>query len=451
MSDLLRDSNEFVPLLNAACDGLLDDQQFEELATALDADASLRKLFASHVQLLTDMQLLGRAEKAYHDGLLRVQAELPKQPPLISPIFISNSYSPAQTEFGFFASGWPVAYLAATVIMGIGLTIAAVVCVSRPTMVVEHPKPTMEQPSPLTPQVEIVGRITGMLDCVWGRDGERENLKSAIRKLKSPVTLGDAFALRSGLLEITYDTGAKVILQGPVAYGVESKNGGFMSVGRLTGKVTTADAKGFFVRTPTATITDLGTEFGVEVSREGHTISHVFRGSVKLEPITVNGGMPAESRILHANESAEVAKTGDHGSLTVQPMTVDPATFVRAGELPKLADDLRLKPSHRWQKFSEQLRKEPSLLAYYDFQLKQGEPSVLPNVAANGDKSFRRHRRNATWTTGRMPGKHALLFNGPNDRVRRQSESEARQSDFGDVGLHLFGRRRPGRGRSSHE
>ena len=39
----------------------------------------------------------------------------------------------------------------------------------------------------------------------------------------------------------------------------------------------------FTVRTPTATVTDLGTEFGVEVSKDGYTMSHVFRGSVKLQ------------------------------------------------------------------------------------------------------------------------------------------------------------------------
>ena len=37
-------------------------------------------------------------------------------------------------------------------------------------------------------------------------------------------------------MEITYDTGAKVILQGPVTYSVEG-NGGYLAVGKLTGKM----------------------------------------------------------------------------------------------------------------------------------------------------------------------------------------------------------------------
>ena len=40
-------------------------------------------------------------------------------------------------------------------------------------------------------------------------------------------------------MEITYDTGAKVILQGPVTYEVESKDGGYLSLGKLTARVET--------------------------------------------------------------------------------------------------------------------------------------------------------------------------------------------------------------------
>ena len=38
----------------------------------------------------------------------------------------------------------------------------------------------------------------------------------------------------------------------------------------------------FSVRTPTAIVTDLGTEFGVEVERSGTTRSHVFQGRIEL-------------------------------------------------------------------------------------------------------------------------------------------------------------------------
>ena len=62
-----------------------------------------------------------------------------------------------------------------------------------------------------------------MVDCQWERSEIRaQNLsagrgiarpQSRIPNPKSLVSLGDKFALSSGLMEITYDTGAKVILR----------------------------------------------------------------------------------------------------------------------------------------------------------------------------------------------------------------------------------------------
>ena len=164
------------------------------------------------------------------------------------------------------------------------------------------------------------------------------------------MSLGDQFALASGLMEITYDTGAKVILQGPVTYEVESKDGGYLSLGRLTAKLE-RKAKGsnpqslipnpslstnhyplFTLKTPTALVTDLGTEFGVEVNEEGDTTSHVFRGSVRLQEVSANGTAERVARVLHENQSARVTNSGSRG-IAVLALFDKPANFIR--EMPK--------------------------------------------------------------------------------------------------------------------
>jgi hypothetical protein len=154
------------------------------------------------------------------------------------------------------------------------------------------------------------------------------------------------------------------------------------------------------------------------VRQDGNTTSHVFRGSVKLEPIGTNGGTLAESHILHANESAQVAKTANNGTFLVQPTVIDPTTFVRSAQLSEAASRLRFEAFHRWQAYSREVRRDPSLVAYYDFQPMPGAPAVLRNVAANGDRSRDGTVENATWVSGRMTGKHALSFRGPGDCVR---------------------------------
>ena len=62
----------------------------------------------------------------------------------------------------------------------------------------------------------------------------------------------------------------------------------------------------FSIRTPTATVTDLGTEFGVEVSKEGYTTSHVYRGLVRVQVTFKRWRSGRRAKVLHENESARV-------------------------------------------------------------------------------------------------------------------------------------------------
>ena len=63
------------------------------------------------------------------------------------------------------------------------------------------------------------------------------NPQSPISNQDLLVPVGAKYSLASGFMEITYDSGAKVILQGPCTYEVESALGGFLSVGKLTARV----------------------------------------------------------------------------------------------------------------------------------------------------------------------------------------------------------------------
>jgi hypothetical protein len=268
----------------------------------------------------------------------------------------------ASSAVSSFSSGWAAAYLAATAILGFGLLIASLVTVSHPVPVVKLDPPSATLGTAAT--TESVGRITGMVDCVWD-SGQR----SAISGQKSQstshdplatnhsVALGDTFVLRSGLLEITYNTGARVILQGPVTYEIDAPTGGFLSVGKLTARLEKkslpspvhgrgAGGEGsviadgihhsafstqhlFSVRTPTALVTDLGTEFGVEVKRDGESGVQVFQGTVRLS--TSGTGAVDRYETLEAGKSMWVKRGQQPGTYEiVAEETVRGATpFVR--------------------------------------------------------------------------------------------------------------------------
>ena len=65
----------------------------------------------------------------------------------------------------------------------------------------------------------------------------------------------------------------------------------------------------FVVRTPTATVTDLGTEFGVEVTQDGATESRVFAGAIKIVPVS-NQHASAKEQIVRAGSAVRVDGRG---------------------------------------------------------------------------------------------------------------------------------------------
>ena len=67
---------------------------------------------------------------------------------------------------------------------------------------------------------------------------------------------------------------------------------------------------------------------------------------------------------------------------------------------------------------------------------------MLLNVANNRDHALDGVVENATWSTGRMSGKHALLFQNPNDCVRLKLPQSTADLNAGHMGLF----RRPGLG-----
>jgi len=204
---------------------------------------------------------------------------------------------------------------------------------------------TAEKAEPKKEVAPVVGHISGMADCRWA-DPYLIPVNTRIRQ-------GTKFALASGLMEITYTTGAKVILQGPCTYEVESPHGGYLALGKLTAKVTggrrpvgstksqanhkSAISK-FVVRTPTALITDLGTEFGVEVDEQGITRSCVFEGSARVQLVAsfTSGQQQQEAVVIRENESVQVAKVDENRVrlVLITDSANNPPKFIR--KMPKV-------------------------------------------------------------------------------------------------------------------
>ena len=129
--------------------------------------------------------------------------------------------------------------------------------------------------------------------------------------------------MRRGLMEIEFTSGARVTLEGPASFTAESPMNAFLSQGKLTSCVPET-AHGFTVDTPGSQTIDLGTEFGLFVSQDGTTETHVFSGEVIVKPTSNNQD---QQEILLKNDMA--VRTGGAGK-KVSTLTAVPARFAHS-------------------------------------------------------------------------------------------------------------------------
>lgn len=87
--------------------------------------------------------------------------------------------------------------------------------------------------------------------------------------------------LKDGMLEIEFDYGATVVIEGPCEFTCKSDNQLFLNYGRVYARVP-QQATGFTVETSNARIVDMGTEFGVRVNVDRSTELHVMKGYTTL-------------------------------------------------------------------------------------------------------------------------------------------------------------------------
>ena len=324
--------DDLLSLLGSLCNGTITVEEKERLGLRMREEPDARRLYVKYLDLQSALLDLNTPVASDFDTLpptLLVGLDTIVGDDLsVEPHYDVNPPS----FFGFlgdachgttgYLSGHELTtgYIVATLLLGVVILNfymnyrqASPVATDRSPVQLEEITPSRNNAS--ESKATFVAHITSRGNCQWQSD------KST--PVTNHIAQGDVLSLKSGLLELVYDTGAHVILQGPCSYTVDSANGGFLHIGKLTAKLE-KDSKSqianqqtsnpqslipnplFFVRTPTATVTDLGTEFGVEVNKRGRTTSHVFRGMVELRAVSADGTPEGDAHLLHANQFASV-------------------------------------------------------------------------------------------------------------------------------------------------
>lgn len=253
----------------------------------------------------------------------------------------------------------------------------------------------------------LVGRLTRTVDAQWA---------NATGVISSNADLyAGPLHLTKGYAELYTENGTQVILQAPVELDLESPSQFLLRRGRITVHIqqTTSD---FVVRTPTASVVDFGTEFGVYVDDHLNTVTHVYQGQVELR----SGSNPLRFEQNLSLRQGQGGLVDPQGKL--KPKDNAAGHFMRSEEFGFHYLAAQGSAYYRWKAYSLQLSRDPDVAAYYTFEKKPDQADVLVNVAEstfgglNGRLRSAKGGRLPTWTQGRWPEKTALAF----DRTEHQ-------------------------------
>ncbi|MAX38324.1 MAG: hypothetical protein CME33_17360 [Gimesia sp.] len=129
-----------------------------------------------------------------------------------------------------------------------------------------------EQPVADLPYIATLTRAT---DCVWGGN--------APPKFSGQRLLSQDLFLEEGFAEFRFDTGVRLIIEGPTRIKMDSTCCATVSSGKVVLHGYEA-APEFALVTPQLTFHDIGTEYGAKIDADGEVDLHVFEGSVRVDP-----------------------------------------------------------------------------------------------------------------------------------------------------------------------
>ncbi len=331
--------SELTDLLYDLAENRLSEVKRARLEALLLADPDKQQRYLEYLLMISTLHRTGSERTNDYPGRSASNYFPPSdQADELAPILLDISSQATTSQVGL--GNLLFSYGVSAFLVAIALVVAGTWTWHRRDTVANRPTPTTGRSSTdlATP---CVGRVSGTVACLSAnpssppREGQR-------------VRLGDEYALVSGLMEITYDRGAKVLLQGPCTYRVDSAASGYLASGRITARVTKKHATSaasedvqypdpdaspptalslFAVRTPNALVTDLGTEFAVEVDTMGASRAFVFSGKIDLRPVDRNRN-EGKSVILTENQTARVL-AGRSAEVTRDQVAGVDKTFVR--------------------------------------------------------------------------------------------------------------------------
>jgi len=147
---------------------------------------------------------------------------------------------------------------------------------------------------------DFVAQLTGSKGCQWVDSNSFVQPGGRLHR-------GQRIELAKGFAEITFDSGAQIVLQGPASLDVNSAWAATLNRGTLKASIP-PEAMGFSISNPTVEVVDLGTEFTMFADAIGvATEVLVLKGEIEAQP---NAGADQQPIVLREKESRRFATSG---------------------------------------------------------------------------------------------------------------------------------------------
>ena len=289
-------------LIEAWLDGTLDDARFAELEAELLESAAARDDFW---------------ERAAFHGLMAEAARLAwgedgKAPPTSRRVAgnakESHGWLPGLPKRGWAANAFTAGLVAAVVVVA--------------TFIVQSMRPPL-------PGARTAPQITQALPAVAAPLATVTRTKFLAAADAASLTVGRTIgagrlSILDGGIELTLRNGVVITLEGPADLDLGGEMEAFLHDGNAVVRMPEG-TDGFRLKTATADVLDLGTEFAVKASQGFFTDMQVYEGAV-LATGRSGGPTPRFPKRLEAGQSARFAP---HGPEEPEPIPYSESRFVR--------------------------------------------------------------------------------------------------------------------------
>ena len=256
-----------------------------------------------------------------------------------------------------------------------------------------------------------VAILMGTVDASFG-NGDLQPLKNG-----GILPLGE-LRLESGIAEIEFYSGARVILEGPSVLDLTSENSGALGEGRIRVHIP-EQAKGFTLSTSQVDIADPAGEFGVSIEEDGHmTEIHCFNGQLAVHGAPTQGGTGTADLTLRHLQSGEALKIQTNRTHNIEANSM---AFVSYEDIAHNSLENSTLRHTKWIHLIERMRADADIMALYTFEDQGPRERQLVNQAVYKEMFTHGAIVGCRWTNGRWPSKGALEFSRASDRVRINS------------------------------